>query len=185
MSFSFKFEDEEVKKLVNENIKQFGPKLDDAVKSTTADGLRIVKEDLIADRHKRTGSLVKSYSQRKIGNLAREIYSNLAYAESLESGYAAHTVYPKRAKFLTIPVSKSAQTKTGAQISKGSLDKLFNALKRGATMQEAGAVSGVVLAKKANIPAFSGTKMIQKKTGPKIADILDRNVKKAIEEVMG
>lgn len=185
MSFSFRFEDEEVKKWVNENIKQLAPKLDEAVKSTASDGLRIVKEDLISEKHKRTGSLVKSYTQRKTGNLMREIYSNLNYAESLESGYPAHTVYPKRAKFLTIPIAKSSQTKTGAQISKASLNKLFSALKRGATMREAGAVSGVVLAKKANIPAFSGTKMIQNKTTPKIASILDKNVRRVIEEVMG
>lgn len=169
-------------------LKKVGPEIKKnvitAVNSTTAFGLKTVKTEL----PKRTGNLRNTYSQRKIGELAREIFSYSSYADSVEFGSKSRTIVPKRAKMLTIPLRGSVLTSTKSQIKKSSLDRLFRELKKiGKTKKTPRQVFdevGIALAKKARLPARPGQYRVRDKILPMVRMEFMTNIKKALQDAI-
>ena len=104
---------------------------------------------------------------------------------AIEFGANAHTVVPRRAKMLTIPIRNNVVTK-GGQISKPALSKLFAMLKnrKGRSTREIYESAGIVLAKKANIPALPARKIIENQVVPKISNQFEKNIYSEIDRVL-
>jgi hypothetical protein len=178
---TIKFEDKKMKAWLDRVIKKSPERLDSAVKLTTAESLGLFKRIL----PKRTGLLRKSYLSRRIGPATYRIFpgvgEKLQYANAVEFGAAAHTIVPKRAKMLTIPLRDDVLVGTKARISQSALNRLFRELnnRKGRTKREIYDEVGIALALKANIPARRGQRNIEKKIAPQTRKIL----KKRVEQV--
>lgn len=177
--------DDSITSWINNNLDKLTPELDRLMKETTADSLRLVKTNV----SKRSGALAKSYISRKIGRFEVLIYprGTEKYAEGIESGYRAHIIYPKKTGGrLTIPLRDSVLTNTKAQISKPALDNLFRMLKANKgknrrSLNEIYQDAGIRLAKKVNVPAFSGTHKIEHIIAPAIRKNLENKTLKLLE----
>lgn len=187
MNYSIYIEDKNFVDYLKKNIRELANNIQRAVDNTAAFGLTETKTTL----PKRTGNLRRTYLQRKTGAFTREIYSNSQYANALEFGSKAHTITPKRAKWLTIPTKDSVLTSTRSQIKKSSLDNLFSKVGfskkgtiyskvRGKTVGDIFDEVGVRLAKKANIPAQRGKFYLRDRVNPKIANKLSSEMDIAI-----
>lgn len=156
--------------------------VDSALRVVAIQGLREIKTGL----PKRTGNLRRTYNYRKTGVHQFTIASNSRYADVVENGARAHTVYPKRAKMLTIPLRDSVLTGTRAQISKPALSRLFAAIRKGG--RPAGEIYqsvGIALAKRANIPARKGSHFLRDKIGPSLQRAIETEILRAIRRVSG
>ena len=142
-------------------IKTRYPKI---VKETAIFGFRQIKTKY----PKRSGFARKSFQLASLTPISYEIASKAPQVAVLENGAKAHTIRPKRRKFLTIPIKNSVRTKTG--IKQSALNKLFKELKsrgkKGKTTREVFQDVGIVLAKKANIPARRALKPLEREFVP-------------------
>ena len=175
MNFTFDINSKFVLDFLEKSHKKMVPKISKALDATVAYGLREIKSGL----PKRTGHLRGSYLQKpSAGLLTRTIFSDSQYAIANEEGARPHTIVPKRAKMLLIPLRDEVLTGTKAQIKKSSVDKLFNQLKkkRGRTNRQIFDEVGIALAKKANIPAIRGNHKIRDVFIPKIANKLESEI---------
>jgi len=181
MSFNITIDSKSVLDMLSNSNKKFNSLLSKSLDATVAFGLREIKSGL----PKRTGNLRGSYQQRPVsGVLRRTIFSDLQYAVANEEGAKAHTIVPKRAKMLLIPLREDVLTGTRSQIKKSSVDRLFNQLKKkkGRSNRQIFDEVGIALAKKANIPAIKGNHKIRDVFLPKIATKLEREVLSALRE---
>lgn len=181
MNAKIDFNDKEFKRFIQATDIKRVPIMVETVKKTTQFALRLTKETL----PKRTGNLRGSYFQKKIDKLEREVNSKSQYAEGIEVGFKSKTIRPKRAKILTIPIKKSVLTPTGAQIRQGALNRLFNRLKNpgGKTQRQIFDQVGIVLAKKARIPAIKGQKNFKLIILPKTQKKLELNLFKSVKRL--
>lgn len=147
------------------------------IKQTTVYGLREIKTNI----YKRSGFLRGAYTAKKTGVDQYLLWAGDAekvkYADSLEFGSPAHTVLPKRKKFLTIPLRDDVRTKTG--IKKGALDRLFKDIGfsgggkmyskiKGLSVRDVFDKDGIALARKAKIPAYTGSHVLTNVVAPRI-----------------
>lgn len=178
--FTIEIDKRQLEAYLKKNAAKIPNNLDKAVTATTVFGLREVKTKF----PKRSGQARRSFVQRKIRRAEREIFSTLAYVKAIEDGARAHTIKPKRAKFLTIPLNKNVRTKT--RIKQSALNKLFRELKnrKGRTKKEIFDQVGVALAKKARIPRLVGKKIIQRRVLPRLIRKLNLEVARAIRKTV-
>ena len=184
--FTITFDDQGLSNALDRAIASMPVELAKVSDKTAAFGLRTIKEELIPV--KRSGNLAKGYLQRETGKFSREIYSTSRYAVANEEGANIPDVFPKRRKFLTIPLNDSVLTGTRAQISQPAMNRLFKLLKarkpktkdqRFEVFKEA----GIVLAKKAKAHSIRGNHIIRDRVVPKIADFFQSESTKMLGEV--
>ena len=191
ISYSITTDIDNVSRALKEATSKAVPAFSKGLNAVTARGLRTVKESL----GKRTGNLRSSYQQRQVDTLVRSIFSELKYARANEEGAAPKTIYPRRAKFLTIPLNDSVLTSTKAQISQTALNRLFSELKKSTkgmhlTPEQRQALRysimqrvGIILAKKANIPAIRGRYTLRDIVVPAITADLTQTMNQVILEL--
>ena len=101
---------------------------------------------------KRSGNLRRSYLSLKTGKLQRLLESSLpAQADTLEGGRKGRTIYPKRGKFLVIPISDSVMNQSRSGMKKLGKKQFQTAVKNG----------DIILAKKVVQRALPGQKILE------------------------
>jgi hypothetical protein len=182
---TIKFDDKKIRKFLDETIRKSPGDLEKAMQKTTAESLIITKKTL----PKRTGLLRKSYLSRKLNRFTYRIFpgsgQKLEYADAVEGGAAAHTIVPRRAKMLTIPLRDDVLVPSKARISASALDRLFRKLKnrKGKSKREIYDEVGIVLALKANIPRTSGQYNFRDKITPRTRRILAKNINQVFKKL--
>jgi hypothetical protein len=161
----------ELDKMIDFLIKNSPSKLAQAVKLTTAEGLHLIKTEYTLGR---SGEARKSFLSQKISDFVYKIYSNLTQVKVLEVGAKAHTVFPKRKKFLSIPIDKNLLVKNGYRFKKMTPKEYWEAVKTG----------GIIRARKARIPAMAAKEPLKKTFQPAINKRMLDNVKSAYRSML-
>jgi hypothetical protein len=174
-----RFESDQLNKYMDNLIARFPVELADATRRTAIAGTRIAKEIL----PKRGGNLIRSVaftrrdqftyllSHSRSLNSASEI----KYADAVEAGRRAVTIFPRRAKMLLIPLRKDVTT-TGGQIKASKKRQLFAMFeankkrKRGNKLKKRQIYDrvGLALAKKARQKRRAGQWNYRDKIRPKV-----------------
>ena len=127
-----KFEAESLNKYLNRLVKDFPAELSDATRRTAIAGTRTAKKNLPG----RSGKLRASVTFTRKDKFSYLIWhgrslkgGQVKYADAIEAGRKALTIYPRRAKALLIPLRPSVVTK-GGQIKAGAKRNLFALLEK-------------------------------------------------------
>lgn len=173
-----------VEKMLTTFTKRYPQEVSKAVQDATIYGLRELKTTW----NKRTGLSRKSFVHKMRGKFWGQISTNYTPVSVVNYGAKAHTVRPTEGKkFLTIPIGNKALVKSTSRIKAGSLDKLWSMVGVSKTGKLYSKVknkdlmqvfndTGIVLARKAKIPALKGTRAIQKRYMPDIKNRLYSNL---------
>lgn len=175
MSLKLEFDDKQIQKWLNKNLRNYNQVFQKIVNETTLYGLTTTKKRLAL--RKRSGSLGKSYKQKKIGWYSRLIFSELAYADTHEHGRQGRGRIIKagsrnpRAKF--IPIAKEKLKNKSGGLKKLSKKQIKNAVKNG----------DLVFVKQARMSNIKGKKVLTKKVNPRIQRRLQRNVVRQMKKL--
>ena len=162
-----------------------------ATKGTAIEGLAWIKKEL----PNKSGKLRQSLLAHKKNDLSYLIWhgrqtsnGKLKYPDHWEAGTKAHTVRPKRAKMLTIPLRKSVITARTQMIKTAAKRNLFNLLKtiKPVGRAETAAVydrAGIALALKARIPKKRGSWFYRDRGQPKLISIYKKHLTKQFKEL--
>ena len=191
--FNTSFDNEATQKWLNKYSSQL-PKIGgNAVNRTSVFGLNEVKGSNGVS--KKGGDLRNSYTIKKDSPISHTIHSPLKYADAVESGSPAHVVRPSAGHtFLTIPLNKTVQTKSGIKVAamrnlfkmvgyNANVGKLYSKDKAEPSVMEQMKKAGIVLSKKANIPAYGGTHKIRDTILPKIDKFFNKEVNFIMEKL--
>jgi len=177
------FADENWNKFINKLTTEFKPKAIGIVNRSA----QFAKRNIVELYPRRTGQLRNSYNAKKTDDLSYIVQSSLdpKRSDGFEDGTRAHTIYPRRAKMLTIPLRDDVLVSTRSRISKPSLDKLFRLLKKRGekTLKEIYDEAGIVLTKKANIPAIPGKHIIRDRVTPNTQAFMDKELATTAKEL--
>jgi len=161
MTMQLRFESENLNKYLDNLINRFPAELSDATRRTAIAGTRTAKSKLPS----RSGALRASVTFRRVDPFTYLIWhgrslkskGQLKYAEAIEAGRRALTIYPRRKKMLLFPIRDDVVTK-GGQVKASAKKALFAELKRNKKRKkneklqrkEIFEKTGLVLAKKAD-----------------------------------
>jgi len=161
---------------INSGIKREYPKV---IKQTAIFAFKEIKTDY----PKKSGFARQSFQLAGLTPTSYEVASKAPQVNVLENGARAHTVRPKKRKYLTIPIKDSVKTKSG--IKQSALNKLFKELKKpkGRKKYEIFKDVGIVLSKKANIPARRAKKPLAKIFVPKIDKEMIKNTNEMLTKL--
>jgi len=163
---------------IKKDIKKLYPQ---AIKKTAIFGFKEIKTKY----PKKSGFARQSFQLASLTPTSYKIESKAPQVAVLENGSKAHTIRPKRKKFLTIPIKNSVKTKSG--IKKSALNKLFKELKtrgkKGKTTRDVFQNVGIVLAKKAKIPARKARKPLEKIFSPLIDIEMKKNTVDMLKKI--
>jgi hypothetical protein len=161
---------------INSGIKREYPKV---IKQTAIFAFKEIKTDY----PKKSGFARQSFQLAGLTPTSYEVASKAPQVNVLENGSRAHTVRPKKRKYLTIPIKDSVKTKSG--IKQSALNKLFKELKKpkGRKKYEIFKDVGIVLSKKANIPARKAKKPLAKIFVPKIDKEMIKNTNEMLTKL--
>jgi hypothetical protein len=172
---------------INSGIKREYPKV---IKQTAIFAFKEIKTDY----PKKSGFARQSFQLAGLTPTSYEVASKAPQVNVLENGARAHTVRPKKRKYLTIPIKDSVKTKSGIKqsalnklfkIKQSALNKLFKELKKpkGRKKYEIFKDVGIVLSKKANIPARRAKKPLAKIFVPKIDKEMIKNTNEMLTKL--
>lgn len=180
--FRVTIQDEDLRDALKNIGEEAVASVDGAVRQTAIWGLSEIKRTW----PKRSGGSRESFGYQKTGKFSFTISSDYKPVLAVDQGAPAHTIYPRQAKMLTIPIRKDVLTSTGSQIKQSALNKLFSSLKKrnGRSVRQIFDEAGIVLAKKAKIPRLPARNLIRDIYVPKIGDELEKNVADAIERAL-
>lgn len=179
MSFSIKTNFKQVEKMLNDFPKKAKKEYDNAVNVTAQYGLRKIKTKI----NKGSGSLRRSYTRRRTGILSQQLYSNLKYADGVESGFKRGAVRPKNKKYLLFAVDRAARRLDGG-VRAGAARRFFRVAKETRSLREATNQTGVVMTKFSGAASYEGSHVLRDEVLPLIDKNFIKNIDKANQRII-